>query len=163
MDIGIWMSRTVLREKLKLKSERNPEAAWNLRRWPQGFGEGENRLFVALDGMWRGYFKLSPDALYNPDDEAVPYTILFDTRTWTPIPSTPVKRFRGFTYQVPQLATASDMAAAPAATSTHPGGSPVVRPGGATDRSKRSRPPRTNRNPSTDSRTPTRDQPRNFN
>jgi hypothetical protein len=103
VDIGICMSRTTLREKLKLRDERNPEAAWNLRRWPQGFGEGQNRLFVASDGMWCGYFKLAADALYNPDDEAVPYTILFDTHTWTLIPHTPVKRFRGFTYGVPRL------------------------------------------------------------
>src|SRR3990172_85114 len=112
------MSRAVLREKLKLKGERNPEAAWNLRRWPQGFGEDENRLFVASDEMWRGYFKLSPDALYNPNDEAVPYTILFDTRTWTPIPHTPVKRFRGFTYGVPPIpeAEASGTAAKPSSS-----------------------------------------------
>ena len=145
------MSRTVLREKLKLKGERNPEGAWNLRRWPEGFRQGDNRLFVAADGMWAGYFKLSPEALYNPDDEAVPYTILFDTRTWTPIPHTPVKRFRGFTYEVPQLAVAppAGSAAAPAATSKRQHGQQAASLAGQADASNRSRPPRAARDRST--------------
>ncbi len=104
MDIGVCMSRSVLAQKLEARTERNPEEAWNLVRWPQGLsGNRENRLFVACDGRWLGYFKLSPDALYNPDDRA-PYTLLFDTRTWTPIPSAPANRFRGFTYDVPSVA-----------------------------------------------------------
>ncbi len=34
------------------------------------------------------------DALYHPDDMRTPYSLLFDTRTWTPIQPVPVKRFR---------------------------------------------------------------------
>ena len=103
MDIGVWMSKQTLAHKLEARHEKNPEQAWNLSKWPSRFSEpGENRLFVAVEGKWRGYFKLSKDALYNPND-ATPYTLLFDTRTWTTIPPTPVKRFRGSTYKTPTL------------------------------------------------------------
>lgn len=103
MDIGIWMSKQILAHKLEARREKNPEQAWNLAHWPTGFSDpGQHRLFVASEGKWRGYFKLSADALYNPND-TTPYTLLFNTRTWTPIPPTPVKRFRGFTYKVPTL------------------------------------------------------------
>ena len=96
MDIGVWMSREILEEKLALRKDRNPEATWNMRRWPKGFVEGEeNRLFVASQGAWRGYFILSGEALFSPNDFSTPYTLLFDTRTWTPILAVPTKRFRG--------------------------------------------------------------------
>jgi hypothetical protein len=105
MDVGICMRPDVLEHKLEARHEQNPEEAWNLARWPNRLSEpGDHRLFVAAGGAWRGYFTLSPDALYNPDDPRAPFTLLFDTRTWTPIPSVPVKQFRGFTYKVPPLA-----------------------------------------------------------
>lgn len=109
MDIGVWMQPDVLAHKLEAQDERNTEEAWNLGRWPTSLSEqGEHRLFVACNGSWRGYFKLAPDALYNPDDARTPYTILFDTRTWTEITPIPVKRFRGFTYKVPEDAAHGD-------------------------------------------------------
>ena len=109
MDIGVWMQPDVLAHKLEAQDERNTEEAWNLGRWPTSLSEqGEHRLFVACNGTWRGYFKLSRDALYNPDDARTPYTILFDTRTWTEITPMPVKRFRGFTYKVPEDAAHGD-------------------------------------------------------
>jgi hypothetical protein len=99
------MSATTLEHKLEAGEERNPEQAWNMARWPTGLSEkGEHRLFVACDGYWRGHFSLSGEALYNPDDERAPYTLLFDTRTWTEIQPVAVKRFRGFTYNVPSSA-----------------------------------------------------------
>jgi hypothetical protein len=102
MDIGIWMAKNTLKHKLEAQNEKNPEQAWNLHRWPKGMSdEEENRLFVATEGYWRGYFILSTEALYTPGVTS-PYTILFDTRTWTRIPTAPVKRFRGFTYKVPE-------------------------------------------------------------
>ena len=102
VDIGVCMRPDVLAHKLEAQDERNPEEAWNLGRWPTALSEpGDHRLFVACNGTWRGYFMLASDALYNPDDTRTPYTILFDTRTWTTIPPVPVKRFRGFTYNVP--------------------------------------------------------------
>jgi hypothetical protein len=106
MDIGVSMRPDVLAHKLEARDERNPEEAWNLHRWPGALSTpGEHRLFVACNGTWRGFFKLAGDALYNPDDRRTPYTILFDTRTWTPIPPVPVKHFRGFTYDVPRIAS----------------------------------------------------------
>lgn len=102
MDIGIWMGRKTLAHKLAAQTEKNPEEAWNLSQWPKGLSdEEENRLFVASDGYWRGYFRLANEVLFNPKDKKVPYTLLFDTRTWNPIPKTPASRFRGFTYKVP--------------------------------------------------------------
>ena len=102
MDIGVWMRAEILADKLQARYEENPEQAWNLSRWPKGFTEdGHHRIFVASQGAWRGYFALSPDALFNPNDPRTPYTLLFDTRTWTPIPEVAVKQFRGFTYNVP--------------------------------------------------------------
>jgi len=106
MDIGIWMNLGTLDDKLQQQDTGKPEAAWNLSRWPQGFTDDpdqENRLFVASDGWWQGYFMISPDMLYLPEDEKTPYVMLFDTRTWTRITKLPVKRFRGFTYKVPQM------------------------------------------------------------
>jgi hypothetical protein len=105
VDIGIWMSRTVLAHKLELRTSRNPNATWNLRNWPAGYVEGEeNRLFVACEGKWIGYFKLAQGMLWNRFDTVVPYTLIFATRTWTPIQHVPVPRFRGFTYKVPAAA-----------------------------------------------------------
>ena len=103
MDIGVWMSKQTLAHKLEARREKNPEQAWNLTRWPKGLSEqGDHRLFVATQGKWVGFFRLSEDALYNPND-TTPFTLLFNTRTWTIIPPTPVKRFRGFTYKAPIL------------------------------------------------------------
>jgi len=103
MDIGIWMSVEVLEDKLQARQENNTEQAWNLSRWPKRFtAEDEHRLFVAVNGAWRGYFTLSHEALFNPNDQSVPYTLLFDTCSWIPIDPVPVKRFRGFTYNVPR-------------------------------------------------------------
>lgn len=114
MDIGVCMSAPTLEHKLEAQTEKNPEQAWNLARWPSRLtGDGPHRLFVAVGGLWCGYFELANDALYNPEDERTPFTILFDTRSWTPIPPTPVKRFRGFTYKVPPVAPASSHAGPP--------------------------------------------------
>lgn len=121
MDIGIWMNATTLDEKLEARDEKNTEQAWNLARWPTGLSEkGEHRLFVASDGASRGYFRLAKDALYNPEDERTPFTILFDTRTWTTIPPTPAKRFRGFTYKVPAIVPATTPAAGSASAQPMP-------------------------------------------
>jgi hypothetical protein len=65
-----------------------------------------------VDGL--RYFRLADDALFNPRDLRVPYTLLFDTRTWTPIPPVPVRFFRGFTYDVPRLPAAPDDSPTPA-------------------------------------------------
>jgi hypothetical protein len=106
MDVGVWMRAEVLEEKLRARGEANSEQVWNLSRWPRGFSqEGENRLFVAVKGAWRGYFTLSHEAMINPRDSTA-YSLIFDTRTWTTIPPVTVKCFRGFTYKVPWAASA---------------------------------------------------------
>ena len=102
MDVGVWMRAEVLAHKLEAREEQNPEQAWNLSRWPSRLSEREqHRLFVASDGAWRGYFTLSAEGLYSPNDLSAAFTLLFDSRSWTPIEPVPVKHFRGFTYKVP--------------------------------------------------------------
>jgi len=105
MDLGIWMSPETLESKLELQEGANPEGAWNLSKWPRGFTDDPkvvNRLFVASAGYWIGYFVISPEMLYLPEDESTPYVLLFDTRTWTELPRISARRFRGFTYGVPR-------------------------------------------------------------
>lgn len=98
------MAPEVLSHKLQGRAHAHPEQTWNLTRWPNRLSEpGPHRLFVASDGAWRGYFELSSEALYNPDDPAAPFTLLFDARNWHPIPPLPASPFRGFTYTVPIL------------------------------------------------------------
>jgi hypothetical protein len=53
---------------------------------------------VACAGVWRGYFPLSGDILWNPQDETAPYAIIFDPRRWTPIPAARAPLFRGWRY-----------------------------------------------------------------
>lgn len=101
------MSAEVLEHKLQARQEDNTEQAWNLSRWPTGFtAEGEHRLFVAVNGAWQGHFTLSREALFNPNDDSAPFTLLFDTCSWTPIRPVSAKRFRGFTYNVPRVISA---------------------------------------------------------
>ena len=98
------MSRPTVEEKLALRTSSNPEGTWNLRNWPSGFSEGGgSRLFVASAGAWIGHIKISGQALYHPRDSSVPYTLLFDTHTWTRIEPRLLQSFRGFTCHVPQL------------------------------------------------------------
>ena len=97
MDVGIWMTPDVLEHKLEARHERNKEAAWNVRSLPKGLGrpDVQDRLFVASAGTWCGCFTLNKDVLWSPEDKSAPITLLFDTRSWTPIPPVPVNRFRG--------------------------------------------------------------------
>jgi len=97
MDVGVWMSPAVLQHKLDMRDTLNPEAVWNVRWVPEGLGQPQqrDRLFVAAQAAWRGYFLLSPDLLWNPNDPAAPYSLIFDTRTWTPIVPLLTSRFRG--------------------------------------------------------------------
>ena len=97
MDIGVWISPGVLAHKLEVRTERNTLASWNTKSVPGGLGQSWelDRLFVASRGAWRVYFVLSKEALWTPEDAAAPFTLLFDTTTWTPIEPLPVSRFRG--------------------------------------------------------------------
>ena len=104
MDIGVWMAAETLAHKLEAREEHNPEQTWNIYRWPSQLSaeDQQHRLFVATRGLWRGYFILSDEVLFNPKD-STHYTLIFDTGTWTPIHPSPVRRFRGFTYKVPPI------------------------------------------------------------
>lgn len=114
MDIGVCMSKAVLAHKLAARHEPNPEQAWNLAHWPSVLSApGQHRLFVACERLWRGYFILAADALFNPRDSRVPYAILFDTRSWTKIEPQPANRFRGFTYDVPKVLSVTSDHASP--------------------------------------------------
>jgi hypothetical protein len=61
-----------------------------------------HRLFVAVGGLWQGYFVLKDEILWCPEDKRCPYALLFDPRTWVDIKALPTKRFRGFTYNTPK-------------------------------------------------------------
>jgi hypothetical protein len=114
MDIGVCMSKAVLAHKLAARDESNPEEVWNLSRWPSVLSTPSvHRLFVACEGVWRGYFVLAADATFNPHDRRAPYGLLFDTRSWTRIDSVPAIRFRGFTYDVPKIPSAPPSAPEP--------------------------------------------------
>lgn len=100
MDLGVTMSVDVLEEKLECARDgKNPEATWSTRQLPKRLTPGwTNRLFVAVNGQWTGWFPLSGDLLWNPEDETAPYTLILNTRGWTRIPSAPAPRFKGWRY-----------------------------------------------------------------
>jgi hypothetical protein len=105
MDIGIYVSFETLKQKLEHREENNTEVTWNLRNFPSGLGKDPNgdRLFVASKSAWRGYFALKDEALFNPRDTAAPFSLIFDTTTWTKIKPVSCKAFRGWTYKVPKI------------------------------------------------------------
>ena len=87
----------VLAHKLEARDEQNTTVTWNVARLPPGLGRSDvvDRLFVASSGSWRGYFILSKEALWSPEDRAAPYALIVDTTTWTEIPKTRAPSFRG--------------------------------------------------------------------
>lgn len=100
-DIGLYTSEVTLAHKLEHAEEKgHTEATWNMKGLPKQLGKGAepDRLYFATAGHWRGYFILAGDILWNPEDDEKPYSLIFDTATWTPIAPIPVKRFRGFRY-----------------------------------------------------------------
>lgn len=105
MNIGVYWSTAVLEHKLERRHQPGRvEEVWNCRFAPHGMGidpDGD-RLVVASNGQWRGYFKLVPEILYNPADPGCPFALIFDAKSWSSLASTaPRKRFRGWTYTVP--------------------------------------------------------------
>jgi hypothetical protein len=105
LHIGIHTRWEILEDKLDLREHpRNTVGTWQLTRLPEKLSkEGANYLFVAVGGIWQGYFTLKDEILYNPDDKRCPYSLLFDTKTWVDIKPVKTKRFRGFTYNTPSL------------------------------------------------------------
>ena len=100
MDLGVVMSPEVLEHKLEGADDgKSPEVTWNTRRVPTRLeAGGRNRLFVACDGFWVGYFPLSGEVLWNPEDEQAPCALLLDARRWTPIAPVKAPRFRSWRY-----------------------------------------------------------------
>lgn len=100
MDMGVTMSPEVLEDKLEEAREgKHREATWNTKRPPTRLTPGwTNRLYVACGGYWRGYFPLSGDVLWNPQDEVAPVAMLFDASRWTRIKPVEAPRFRGWRY-----------------------------------------------------------------
>lgn len=99
MDLGIVMRGEVLQDKRADGRAGRAVATWNTRRLPTRLTPGwTNRLFVACAGSWRGYFPLSGDVLWNPQDETAPYALIFDPRRWTPVTAVPAPPFRGWRY-----------------------------------------------------------------
>jgi hypothetical protein len=88
MDIGLYWSPAVLEHKLeRIDLPGAVEEVWNCRTVSKGLGEteGGDRLFVASSKRWRGFFRLIPEVLYNPEDKRCPYTLIFDVKSWTPL------------------------------------------------------------------------------
>jgi len=105
MDIGVWMSRAVLDHK---RATEFATQVWNLGDLPEGFvgAAGPHRLFVAVEGHWRGFFHLLPGVMQNDEDPGAPFTLAFDPRTWTPVlpERAPTKeRDTAFTVRVPAV------------------------------------------------------------
>ena len=100
MDLAVVMRPEVLADKLEDGRGRGRGVlTWNTRRVPTCLTPGwTNRLFVASQGRWRGYFPLSGDVVWNPKDAAAPYALIVDPRRWTPIAAAPCPSFRGWRY-----------------------------------------------------------------
>ncbi len=100
MDLAVVMPHDVLADKLEDgRVHGRAVATWNTRRVPTRLTPGwTNRLFVASQGRWRGYFPLSGDVFWNPKDPAAPYALILDPRRWTPITAAPCPSFRGWRY-----------------------------------------------------------------
>jgi hypothetical protein len=97
VDVAVCMSESVLAHKLEARDEKNTTVTWNVARLPHGLGRPGtvDRLFVASAARWRGYFILSKEALWSPEDRAAPYALIVDTTTWTEIAPTKAPSFRG--------------------------------------------------------------------
>jgi hypothetical protein len=110
MDLGVARRGEILVDKLADGWAGRRLATWNTRRVPMRLTPGwTNRLFVACDGWWRGYFPLAGDVLWNPKDPAAPYALIFDPRRWMRIAAVRSPRFRGWRYleSPPRSATPS--------------------------------------------------------
>ena len=106
MDLGVWMSRGVLAHKRD--ASEHATQAWNMKALPDELSHSPepHRLFVAVDGHWRGFFVLQPWVQHNPSDQTHPWTLVFDANSWTavhPEPAPPRDRKRGYTLNVPEI------------------------------------------------------------
>ena len=65
MDLGVWMSRAVLVHK---RDTEHVVQAWNMKELPDELSQPPepHRLFVAVEGCWRGFFVLESWVSRNP-------------------------------------------------------------------------------------------------
>jgi hypothetical protein len=110
MNMGVWMSRGVLAHKRDASED--AAQVWNMKALPDELSRSPepHRLFVAVDGLWHGFFVLQPWVHRNPNDDTYPWTLVFDANTWTavtPEPAPPRNRDLGYTLDVPQVTSAS--------------------------------------------------------
>ena len=108
MNLGVWMSRGVLAHKRDTSEQATQ--AWNLKALPDELSRAPepHRLFVAVNRQWCGYFVLQPWVHHNPQDPAAPWTLVFDSTTWTaipPQPAPPPNRQLGYTLDIPDLSS----------------------------------------------------------
>ena len=108
MNLGVWMSRGVLAHKRD--AGEHDIQVWNMKALPDELSRSPepHRLFVAVDGHWRGFFMLQPWVQRNPRDPTQPWALVFDANTWTtvePQPAPPRNRTAGYTLDVPDLQT----------------------------------------------------------
>ena len=106
MNLGVWMSRGVLAHKRD--ANEHDIQAWNMKALPDEMSHSPapHRLFVAVDGHWRGFFVLQPWVQRNPRDHTQPWALVFDANTWTPVKPHPAPsrdRALGYTLDVPAL------------------------------------------------------------
>ena len=68
MNLGVWMSRGVLAHKRD--AGEHDIQVWNMKALPDELSRSPepHRLFVAVDGNWRGFFVLQPWVQRNPRD-----------------------------------------------------------------------------------------------
>jgi len=102
VNLGVWMSRGGWRHKRV--SERRLET-WNLPDLPDGFlaASGFARLYVAIEGQWRGYFVITR-LLWSPSDPRAPFSLAFAPASWVaiePLPAPPRPRSQRFTLDIP--------------------------------------------------------------
>jgi hypothetical protein len=124
MDLGVAMRPDILADTLmEGRVGRRAIATWNTRRLPTRLTPGwTNRLFVACQGWWRGAFPLSGDVLWNPADEAAPYTLIFDPQRWSVITPVRAPAFRGWRYLASAPGGAADRRDVPGAGADPPPG-----------------------------------------
>ena len=72
VHIGIHTRWEILEDKLERREHpRSTKETWQLTRLPEKLSpEGGNRLFVAVDGVWQGYFVLEDGYPLQPRGQA---------------------------------------------------------------------------------------------
>lgn len=103
MNLGVWMSKGVWQHK---RQSSRPLETWNLPELPADFLDVymHSRLYVAIQGCWRGYFVLNR-LLWSPSDVRAPFSLAFAPASWTPIDprsAPPRCRAHRYTLDVPR-------------------------------------------------------------